>query len=396
VLVLGAVLVTAALSIVLLLSAGEPAAGQTVRFQSPTEVGPDPFTKPADVHSAKRVAVGSGPYGGTGSDLVCDRELLITSLKERPDRLRAWARVRGIDPTPSAVTRYIRHLRPVTLTRDTRVTNHSFIGGNAVGFQAILQAGTAVLVDEAGKLVARCRCGNPLAEPVYIPEATCLFCPANYKPPPPCADPTACWRPHPDPPPVVVVAARVRPAPTGTATPTATTPPALSQTPTAAATRAQPPPTPASASFSPAVGGPGDTYTVSAQGFDPGITVQISLTRPDGVVEGYSFVTDSDGSGSYTFPNRTGDPVRGTYRAVLTGGGETAAATTTVQDTGGGAPPAETPTDVPTAVPTEVPTVAPTEVPTQTPDAGGLQCDPPRSQLEAEQCAALRQAAPGG
>jgi hypothetical protein len=32
----------------------------------------------------------------------------------------------------------------------------------------VLQAGTAVLVDEFGKLVARCRCGNPLLEPTEV------------------------------------------------------------------------------------------------------------------------------------------------------------------------------------------------------------------------------------
>jgi len=68
--------------------------GQVVRFQTPTAKGPDPFTARAtDVQGPDRVEVGSGPYGGTGSDLVCDRELLIKSLKARPERLRAWAKV---------------------------------------------------------------------------------------------------------------------------------------------------------------------------------------------------------------------------------------------------------------------------------------------------------------
>ncbi len=90
-------------------------------------------------------------------------------------------------PEIGAVARYIRKLKPVTLTRDTRVTNHSFVDGRAVGFQAILQAGTAVLVDENGEPVARCRCGNPLLEPVFIKTAKCHGCPPNYKPPKGCA-----------------------------------------------------------------------------------------------------------------------------------------------------------------------------------------------------------------
>jgi hypothetical protein len=47
--------------------------GQTVRFQKPTDPGPDPFAKKTDVRRAKRVKVGSGPFGGTGSDLVARR-----------------------------------------------------------------------------------------------------------------------------------------------------------------------------------------------------------------------------------------------------------------------------------------------------------------------------------
>jgi hypothetical protein len=211
--------------VVLVAGGGEEAKAQTVRFQDPTERGPDPFTRPTDVSGHDVVHVGSGPFGGTGSDHVCDRELLIRSLKARPDRLRAWAEVAGVEPTPAAVARYIRRLRPVTLTQDTRVTNHSFVDGRAVAFQSILQAGTAVLVDEDGKPVARCRCGNPLSEPVFIKSATCYGCPPHYRPPPPCKyydyddyqykhytdsdykrayDPRdyrgKCYRPYPDPP----------------------------------------------------------------------------------------------------------------------------------------------------------------------------------------------------
>jgi hypothetical protein len=142
----------------LTLGGEEEAQAQTVRFQAPTDNGPDPFTAPAERRGAKRVEVtGSGPFGGTGSDLVCDRELLIRSLVARPDRLREWARVLGLTPSTRVVASYIRKLRPATLTRDTRVTNHSFVDGRAVAFQSILQAGTAVLVDKDGVPVARCR-----------------------------------------------------------------------------------------------------------------------------------------------------------------------------------------------------------------------------------------------
>ena len=159
---------------------------QLIRFQKPEDPGPQPFTDPTDVSGPKTVDLPSGPYGGSGSDKVCDRDLLIKFLKENPDRMRAWATVLGLRPDFKTVSRYIAKLHPVTLTRDTQVTNHSFVNGRATSFQSILQAGTAVLVDKYGHPVARCRCGNPLTEPVYYETYTCKYCPPNYKPPTQC------------------------------------------------------------------------------------------------------------------------------------------------------------------------------------------------------------------
>ena len=141
---------------------------QTVSFQKPEDPGPDPFTPPADVEGDDEVDIpasgtgGEQPFGGSGSNRVCDRDKLIRFLKRNPERMREWARVLGVRPTFRAVKKYIAKLHPVTLTRDTQVTNHAFKNGRAVPFQAILQAGTAVLVDKYGTPVVRCFCGNPL------------------------------------------------------------------------------------------------------------------------------------------------------------------------------------------------------------------------------------------
>jgi hypothetical protein len=348
----------------------EEAKAQTVRFQAPTDNGPDPFTVPAERRGAKVVEVGSGPFGGTGSDLVCDRELLIHSLAARPDRLREWARVLGLNPTTRVVARYIRKLRPATLTTDTRVTNHSFIDGRAVAFQSILQAGTAVLVDQDGVPVARCRCGNPLLKPIFVKAAECFGCPPNYSPPPPCdyydyddrdydrygdgywkrayvrSDfVNVCYLPYPDPP-------SIRGTPPRRRQPRPRTKPA-----------AEAPQTHPAASFSPSSGTVDDTYTLYASGFRPGVTLSVRLVRPDGVVESYSITTNGSGSGSYTFPH-AGDPVLGTYTATITdsGTGDTATART--------------------------------QVSAATQPTNQLQCNPPRSQLEAEQCAELQGNAP--
>ena len=337
--------------------------GQTVRFQKPTDAGPDPFVKKADVRGSKRVEVGSGPFGGTGSDLVCDRELLIRSLVARPERLAEWARVLDVEPSGRAVARYIRSLKAVTLTRDTRVTNHSFVDGAAVGYQAILQAGTAVLVDEDGVPVARCRCGNPLLKPIFVEVAECFGCPPNYRPPPPCRyfdfeetdfsrlsddeflarfDPrdyrNTCYLPYPDPP-------RVKTRPRRRAAP--------------AAPQGEEARTPV-ASFSPAVGTADDSYTLIVSGFASNATLQVTLRRPDGRVESYGITTDSNGAGRRLFP-RVANPVLGTYTATVVDPRSDDRATATAR-------------------------VNAAPSPDQAPEGGELQCDPPRSQLEFERC----------
>jgi hypothetical protein len=337
---IGVLVAVAAAAIVLVVTGGEDeASAQTVRFQEPTAAGPDPFTAPADVRGRDKVDVGSGPFGGTGSDLVCDRELLIRSLGARPERLREWARVANVDPTERAVADYIRGLRPATLTTDTRVTNHSFRGGRAVAFQAILQAGTAVLVDERGIPVARCRCGNPLLEAIFIPEAKCLGCPPNYRPPAACP-PFKCYRRYPHPP-GVKRRRRAEPSSEQRGTP--------------------------SASFSPRTGRQGDRFVLTIRNFRPSSRASFTLRRPDGVVENYSIPTGSNGSGTYTFNPTGGDDVLGDYLATVTDSeGNRATATATL--------------------------LARQEQ--QQEDSGGLQCDPPRSQLESEQCAAQEGNAP--
>ena len=183
---------------------------QTIEYEAPSAPGEDPFTEAADIEGDQVVrftpavntdgepSVPGGEFGGSGSNYVCDRELLLKSLLAQPSRMRAWADVLGIDPDPEAVSRYIRSLKPVTLAVDTRVTNHSYVNGQAVPFQSILAAGTAVLADKYGKPVARCKCGNPLLEPIYYPKAKCNKCPPKYQPPKPCYwPPYPPWHPYP-------------------------------------------------------------------------------------------------------------------------------------------------------------------------------------------------------
>lgn len=105
-----------------------------------------------------------GLYGGTRDNSSCDVEGLIQFLEGAPDKQAAWAGVQGIPP--GEVSDYIAGLTPVILLADTRVTNNGFAGGQATPRQAVLQAGSAVLIDDRGVPRARCACGNPLAPPV--------------------------------------------------------------------------------------------------------------------------------------------------------------------------------------------------------------------------------------
>ncbi|MFJ3438519.1 DUF6777 domain-containing protein [Streptomyces cyaneofuscatus] len=162
-------------------------AGGEVFLQAAGSSGPDPFTEstarksdtetgtaspsPAPSASATGSQVtrgvdGAAPglYGGTRKVASCDVEKQISTLRAAPDKNRAFASAQDIEP--SAVPDYLRSLTPVQLRMDTRVTNHGFRDGKATPYQAVLQAGTAVLVDDRGVPRVRCACGNPLLPPV--------------------------------------------------------------------------------------------------------------------------------------------------------------------------------------------------------------------------------------
>jgi hypothetical protein len=111
-----------------------------------------------------------GLYGGTRNNAECNKEALITFLEQNPDKARAWAQIQQIEP--AQIRDFVSGLTPVLLGADTRVTNHGFKNGQPTPRQAVLEKGTAVLVDAQGVPRARCYCGNPLAPPVAQAEST--------------------------------------------------------------------------------------------------------------------------------------------------------------------------------------------------------------------------------
>lgn len=129
----------------------------------PASVAPAGASPPTDTVSG--VDGGDdGLYGGTRNVSSCDVERQIKALRADPAKNRAFASVAGV--APSGVPAHLRSLTPVQLRLDTRVTNHGYRDGAATTYQAVLQAGTAVLVDRHGVPRVRCACGNPLTPPL--------------------------------------------------------------------------------------------------------------------------------------------------------------------------------------------------------------------------------------
>ncbi|MEU3934872.1 DUF6777 domain-containing protein [Streptomyces sp. NPDC029044] len=155
--------------------AGTGTRGELV-LQSTADPGPDPFTRStaltaATPSAAPRTTGGPrslsggtpGLYGGTERTGSCDVGRQIGHLTRDPARGRAFAEAAGI--SQASVPDHVRALTPVVLRADTRVTGHGFRAGRITRHQSVLQAGTAVLVDDHGLPRLRCACGNPLRPP---------------------------------------------------------------------------------------------------------------------------------------------------------------------------------------------------------------------------------------
>lgn len=183
-LITGVVVAGVVIGVVLSRSGGTSGTGSggEVFLQAANKSGPDPFTEStaksdstapvtpaADMPESANVTRGvsgsaPGLYGGTRNTASCDVEKQIKALQAEPAKNKAFASVADVQPTE--VPAYLRSLTPVQLRMDTRVTNHGYRGGAATGYQAVLQTGTAVLVDGHGVPRVRCACGNPLTPAV--------------------------------------------------------------------------------------------------------------------------------------------------------------------------------------------------------------------------------------
>ena len=155
------------------LDTGESAGAVFADF-TPDEDVPDARTEQVDARLAGRVVSGTEPavYGGSRDTQVCDAQGLVTFLTDPANEAKAQAWADTLDIEVADIESYVTGLTAVRLRWDTRVTNHGFSDGEATAFQSLLQAGTAVLVDDTGIPRVKCNCGNPLGEPAPLGDAS--------------------------------------------------------------------------------------------------------------------------------------------------------------------------------------------------------------------------------
>lgn len=177
-------LITIAVLIVIVLALGAFAAGRAfngndasadeVKLEPTLTAGTHPFTPPVGIDKLNvkpppkvgglRSGNMPGLFGGEGKQASCNPASLVSFLQADQKKGAVWAGVLGIKQ--NEIKDYVSGLTAVVLRSDTAVTNHGFKDGQATTIPAVLQAGTAVLVDGFGKPVVKCYCGNPLTAPL--------------------------------------------------------------------------------------------------------------------------------------------------------------------------------------------------------------------------------------
>ncbi|WP_262702214.1 MULTISPECIES: DUF6777 domain-containing protein [Streptomyces] len=100
-----------------------------------------------------------GLYAGVRNRQPCDRQGLLHDLDADKQRGAAWSKVQHI--SPDGIPGFVNRLTSVTLRSDTYAKTYGYRGG-VKPVSAVLQAGTAVFVDERGLPVVKCDSGNPV------------------------------------------------------------------------------------------------------------------------------------------------------------------------------------------------------------------------------------------
>ncbi|WP_432252621.1 DUF6777 domain-containing protein [Streptomyces sp. HNM1019] len=100
-----------------------------------------------------------GLYAGVRNRQPCDRQGLLHDLDADKGKGAAWSKVQHI--SPDGISDFVNRLTSVTLRSDTYAKTYGYRGG-VKPVSAVLQAGTAVFVDQRGLPVVKCDSGNPV------------------------------------------------------------------------------------------------------------------------------------------------------------------------------------------------------------------------------------------
>lgn len=180
----GVVLALAAAAIAFAVIRHDPASAVQVRLIAADDPGADPFVadlvagdrpgfrtepvatqasdedSPDAIEVTATVGTDDGVYGSTSDATICDVDAMAAALADDPSAAGTWADLEGVEVTQISST--LSSFAPVVLGADVLVTNTGYRSGTPHRFQAVLQAGTAVLVDSFGRPRVKCGCANPL------------------------------------------------------------------------------------------------------------------------------------------------------------------------------------------------------------------------------------------
>ncbi len=151
-----------------------------VRLEATSFAGPNPFMTPVGTDRAGLVAPANtagtftgdtpGLFGEETDKPSCTTQALIDNLAADSTKSGAWAQALGIAPVE--IADYVGSLNPVVLRSDTAVTEHGYAEGTYTAYPAVLQAGTAALVNSFGEPTVKCFSGNPLTRPGNFVQAS--------------------------------------------------------------------------------------------------------------------------------------------------------------------------------------------------------------------------------
>lgn len=163
------------------LSTSQALPGVEVSLVSADDVGPSPFVvspsmprpnvPPVRAIGDLSLDVISGDteglYAAPSDAKICARSHLAAELATGNEAV-AWAQTLQLEADDASS--YVEMLTPVQLLIDVRVTDHRLVSGRLQARQAVLEAGTAVLIDEVGVPRVRCLSGSPLTGPTVGDE----------------------------------------------------------------------------------------------------------------------------------------------------------------------------------------------------------------------------------